>query len=277
VDVVHHTYYGARFLRASPGAAKVTTVHDMIPELFAGSEHFTATHLEKRRYVELCDLVICVSESTRRDMVSLYGDIAHKVRVIPNAVDPGFGPRHDPLPGLPAEYVLYVGAREGYKDFGLLPRALEALAREGLEIPLVVVGKPLTSGESRDLSQRGLFKSTYVRQLNDADLKRVYAHCSALVQTSRYEGFGLTPLEGMASGIPVVVARASSMPEVGGDVAQYFIPDDPVDLARVMVETLSDQALRRDLGVRGPLRAAEFSSYEMARKTAEAYASLAAG
>ncbi len=276
-DVVHHTYYSERFLGASAGAAQATTVYDMIPELFAGSEHFTSTHLQKQRYVESCDLVICISESTRRDMVSIYGDIADNVHVIPLAVQPGFGPRHEPLPGLPAEYVLYVGAREGYKDFGLLPKALEALACEGLEIPLVVVGKPLSASETQDLYQRGLSELTYVRQLHDGDLKRAYAHCSALVQTSRYEGFGLTPLEGMASGVPVVVARASSMPEVGGDVAQYFTPDDPADLARVIAETLSDQTLRRELAVRGPLRAAEFSPHEMARKTADAYASVAAG
>ena len=276
-DIVHHTYYSGRFLRVEPRSAHVTTVYDMIPELFAGSDHFTATHLQKRHYVEACDLVICISESTRSDMVSVYGDVAANVHVIPLAVQPGFGPHHDPLPGLPGDYVLYVGARDGYKDFGLLPEALEALAREGLVLPLVVVGKPLSTRETADLSQRGLLESTHVRQLDDADLKRAYAHCSLLVQTSRYEGFGLTPLEGMASGIPVIVARASSMPEVCGEVAQYFTPGDPEDLASVMAATLNDEGLRSDLAVSGPLRAAGFSTYEMARKTASAYKSVATG
>ena len=273
-DIVHRTYYSERFLGAPRGAMQVTTVYDMIPEVFAGTEHFTATHLQKQRYVEQCDLVICISESTRRDMVSFYGDAAKNVRVIPLAVQPGFGPHHEGLPGLPSGYVLYVGARNGYKDFGLLPRALEQLRNAGIEASLVVVGKPLTDVEVADIAHRGLTSSILTVQLTDAELMRAYAHCSLLVQTSRYEGFGLTPLEGMASGAPVVVADASSMSEVGGDVAQYFVAGDAEDLARVMLRTLTDESLRAELAVRGPVRAAEFSTARMAQRTAEAYAEL---
>jgi glycosyltransferase involved in cell wall biosynthesis len=271
---VHHTYYGARFLGAPAGVRQVTTVYDMIPELFAGTDSFTGSHLAKRQYVEACELVICISESTRQDMVSVYGDIARNVRVIPLAVRPGFGPHHEPLPGLPREYLLYVGARKGYKDFTLLPEALEALRAEGFDVPLVVVGKPFTTEEREDLERRGLSSSVLNLQLSDDQLKRAYAHCSVLVQTSRYEGFGLTPLEGMASGTVVVVARASSMPEVGGDVAQYFSPGDAADLARVLAATLADEKFRVALAKRGPARAATFTTREMARGTAAAYASL---
>jgi glycosyltransferase involved in cell wall biosynthesis len=273
--VVHHTYYSGRFLGTRRDVKQVTTVYDMIPELFVGTASFTATHLEKREYVETCELVICISESTRQDMVSVYGDIARNVHVIPLAVRPGFGPHHEPLPGLPREYLLYVGARKGYKDFALLPEALEVLRAEGIAVPLVVVGRPFTADEREDLERRGLTPSVLNIQLPDHDLKRAYAHCSALVQTSRYEGFGLTPLEAMASGAPVVVARASSMPEVGGDVAQYFEAGDSVDLARVIVATLADQNLRSDLAMRGISRAATFTTQAMARRTAEAYATIA--
>jgi len=194
--------------------------------------------------------------------------------VIPLAVQNGFGSDCEPLSFLPSDYLLYVGSRKGYKDFALLPKALELLRGEGIDLPLVTVGSPFTSEEIAELLRRGLISTVTNYQLSDEDLKRAYAHCTLVVQTSRYEGFGLTPLEGMASGVPVVVANSSSMPEVGGDVAIYFSPGDATDLARAMLSVLSDDELRRILGLRGILRAAEFSTTKMAQKTAEAYAEL---
>jgi len=272
-SIVHHTYYSGRFLGSSK-AKQVTTVYDMIPERFAGTDQFTATHLDKRDYVARCDLVICISESTRQDMIAEYGDVAAPVRVIPLAVQPGFAPDKPRLQGLPADYLLYVGARKGYKDFGLLPSALQQLASDHTTPPLVVVGKPFTTEERADLAARGLADQVQQVSLSDADLACAYANCTMLVQTSRYEGFGLTPLEAMASGAPVVVANASSMPEVGGEVARYFQPGDATDLARVITEVLDNEGLREELSRRGPERATDFTVAKMAQRTADAYAEL---
>ena len=271
LDLVHHTYYSERFLGDAKGPRRVSTVHDMIPELFAGTEGFTSGHLQKSRYVAESDLVICVSESTKSDMLAIYESVPGQIRVIPNAVRAGFSPEHEPLVGLPLEYLLYVGARAGYKDFALLPQALQVLGSAGIDIPLLVVGKPFTAAETVTLKEHGVIDRVIQRRLSDGDLKRAYANSSLVVQTSRYEGFGLTPLEGMASGVPVVVANASSMPEVGGDVAQYFTAGDAEDLARVIQRVLTDSALRRDLALRGPARARGFSTALMAQRTAEAY------
>lgn len=271
LDLVHHTYYSERFLGSPRGAKQVVTVVDMIPELLASSNFYTGSHLQKRRYVETCDLIICISESTRQDMLEHFGTVGGEVRVVPLAVQPGFGPEHEPLVGLPLEYLLYVGARAGYKDFALLPQALQVLGSSGIDIPLLVVGKPFTAAETVTLKEHGVIDRVIQRRLSDGDLKRAYANSSLVVQTSRYEGFGLTPLEGMASGVPVVVANASSMPEVGGDVAQYFTAGDAEDLARVIQRVLTDSALRRGLALSGPVRAREFSTALMAKRTAEAY------
>lgn len=275
-DILHHTYYSHRFLGAPDGARQVTTVYDMIPELFADTEGFTASHLAKRLYVETCDLVICISESTRQDMLEIYGDIAHRTVVVPLAVQPGFRPGLEPLPGLPSEYLLYVGKRDGYKDFALLPQALEHLRDAGVTMPLVVVGAPFTGAESANLRARGLADSVVQISLDDECLRRAYSNCAVLVQTSRYEGFGLTPLEGMASGAPVVIARSSSMPEVGGDVALYFEAGDASSLAAAISEALSDEAARAQISRRGIDRAAEFSTQAMAERTADAYRSILA-
>lgn len=273
-EIVHRTYYSPRFLGTRKQVKQAVTVYDMIPELFADSEYFTATHLAKKRYVQECDLVICISESTKQDMLSIYGDIGKNVVVIPLAVRPGFGELCEPLPQLPNEYLLYVGSRKGYKDFSLLPRALELLKSEGIEIPLVLVGPQLEVAEIKDFQNRGLGNSVMSLQLSDKDLRRAYAHCSLLVQTSRYEGFGLTPLEGMASGVPVVASNSSSMPEVGGDVVQYFKPGDADNLAKVLLQVLTDEILRADLASKGPLRASKFTTRNMAKSTSQAYFDL---
>ena len=274
VDIVHHTYYAERFRRGARGPRLVTTVHDMIPELFSGSEGFTASHLQKARYVAESDLVICVSESAKSDMLAEYGSVPGEIRVIPNAVRSGFNPTEPPIPGLSGDYLLYVGARSGYKDFSLLPRALRMLRAEGAAVPLVVVGKPFTADEVRLLDECGIRDLVSQHAMNDSELKRAYANCTVLVQTSRYEGFGLTPLEGMASGAPVVIANAASMPEVGGSVARYFEPGDAANLAIAIAELLADDALRAELGARGVERASHFTISATAAATAAAYRAI---
>ena len=271
VDLVHHTYYSERFLGTLRGVPKATTVYDMIPELFAGSGIHTGSHLQKRRYVREADLVICISESTRTDMERLFGAPRGLVRVIPLGVQPGFSTGHPRLPGLPDDYLLYVGARRGYKDFALLPSALADLRGRGIDIPLVVVGQPFTRDELELIDSAGVAGRVAQRTLSDAALKCAYAHCSALVQTSSYEGFGLTPLEAMASGAPVVIAAASSMPEVGGSVASYFEPGDAESLASAIEAILTDSALNAKVRRLGVERAGQFTTRRTAELTAQAY------
>ena len=274
VDIVHHTYYSKRFLGGRGGPRQAVTIYDMIPELFAGTAGFTGSHLQKSRYVTECDLIICISESTKSDLLDHFGSIPGQIRVIPLAVQPGFSPSLDPLPGLPTDYLLYVGARSGYKDFALLPRAMQFLRVDGIALPLVVVGQTLTADEVRLLDECGVRDLVVQCAMNDSELKRAYANCTVLVQTSRYEGFGLTPLEGMASGVPVIIANAASMPEVGGSVARYFNPRDSGDLATALAALLADDALRTELGVRGVERASRFTVSAMAAATAAAYKSV---
>lgn len=201
-DLVHHTYYSRTFLRDVAPARRVCTVYDMIPERFAGSDQFTGSHLAKREYVMQSDLVICISESTRQDLENEYGGVPGTVVVVPSCVGPGFSPGHPPLDGLPSEYLLYVGGRKGYKDFGLLPQAVAQLAARGLEISAFVVGPQFTQSEFEQIKRLGVERLVHQISCSDQELKRAYANATALVQTSRYEGFGMTPLEGMASGTP---------------------------------------------------------------------------
>lgn len=271
VDIIHHTYYASRFLSPAGTARRACTVYDMIPELTTGTPAFTGSHLAKIEYVRQSDLVICISESTRNDLLDHVGSVSGLVTVVPCAVGPGFRPGLSPVEGLPESYLMYVGGRKGYKDFSILPEAVAELASRGLVVDVVVVGAAFTAGE-RDLLKRLRVQDRFHRvSLDDEDLRRAYSNCVAVVQTSRYEGFGMTPLEGMASGVPVVVADASAMPEVGGDVARYFAPGEAESLAEQLSVLLTDRDLRSRLGDQGLVRATHFTVEKLARRTAEAY------
>ena len=187
VDIVHHTYYDGRFFKAPTGTRRVITIYDMIPEHFAGTDLSTSSHLKKREYVKAADLVICISEATRQDLLEAYGELEAQVVVIPLSVQKGFGRKHDPLPNLPSVYALYVGARAGYKDFSLLPKAMSRLKHSGMSLPLVVVGSPFTRAERALVHDLGLDASTFQVRLGDEELRRAYANATLLVQTSRYE------------------------------------------------------------------------------------------
>lgn len=273
-DIVHYNYYSSRFLKRKPKLKNVVSVYDMIPEIMQGSQDFTGSHLDKKKFVEAADLVICISESTRNDLLSFYGPIKAEVKVIPLAVSSNYKPVRGKLPGWPSEYLLYVGARKGYKDFNTLLAALAVLRNQNEGIPLIVIGQPFSRVEKQTICDLDLTEFIMHAHLTDAQLIVAYSQASALVQTSKYEGFGLSPLEAMACGTPVIVANSSSMPEVGGDVAQYFVAGQSSDLAEAIRTVLSDSELRSRLSLLGIERAKGFSVKKMAQRTAEAYATI---
>lgn len=271
-DVIHHTYYDPRFLRLGGSSAKrVVTVYDMIPERVIGTRHYTGSHLAKRKFVDAADVVVAISEATRAEVMELFDVDATKIAVIHLGVSDMFAPRQPPLPGFPSEYLVYVGGRRGYKDFPLLPEALESLDRS-IRLPLVVVGPPLDRNETLMLRKRRL-DFHVIPQPTERVLARVYSNAQALVQTSRAEGFGLPPLEAMKSGSLTVVARASAMPEVCGPAAAYFDPGSSESLASCLREVLTLSAAERHSRVQeGERWASRFSVGSMAHSLAALYA-----
>lgn len=274
VDLIHHTYYDKRFLSRSTGLSRITTVHDMIPELFRDQIPKNVNHLDKREFIERSDSIICVSESSKRDLLEVYQGVRAPITVIPNAVDSRFRPGIPKVVATPSDYVLYVGGRENYKDFDVLLRAHSLMRVRGSEIPLVAVGRKPTRTEISTIRQLGLEGLVLFPSVSDSELPSLYSNARALVQSSRYEGFGLTPLEAMASGIPAIAANSSSMPEVGGEVVQYFEPGSAEDLAEQISRVLGDTELRQTLSNLGPSRAAMFSLERMATATANVYREL---
>lgn len=274
-DLRHYTFYHPRFLRRRTSVPTVSTVHDMIPELYP--ELFTRDpHLHKAEYVRRSDLVLCVSEATRQDLFRLHGDPGIPVRVTHLGVDNAFRPGLARLPQMPPRYVLFVGRRGEYKDFPVL---VEALAQARLDgVRLVVLGGGAPSDQERALLDGAGLDGRWVHVTpSQAQLPHWYSCAEVFVFPSRYEGFGLPTLEAMASACPTVLARSSSLPEVGGDACEYFPPGDPFALAEVLRRVWDDAGLRAVRRAEGLARAASFTWRRTAEVTAEAYRLLSSG
>ncbi|HBJ73696.1 MAG TPA: hypothetical protein DDY88_08355 [Actinobacteria bacterium] len=275
VDVVHSTFYLPRGLSGYPGAKRVVTIHDMIPERMPKTRRRLDFITRKQRYVELADHVICVSAATQADLMSTYGKIEGEVSVVHHGVDPIFKPGAARWEDLPEKYVLFVGNRGQYKDANVLLRAFAEVASEFSDLVLLFVGGGrFTSAETQLIRQLGIQERVRQRSLPDAEMSAAYGNAELCVFPSRFEGFGLPALESMACGTPTVLASASSLPEVGGEGAVYFEPGHVNELTRVMRELLSDEQLRYELAARGLLRASQFSWEKSARETAAVYDSL---
>jgi glycosyltransferase involved in cell wall biosynthesis len=223
-DVFHATFYDPAAATGTR-AKLVVTVLDMIPERFpelfprtgAYARFVTQRWIDgKRALCARAAAILAISESTKRDLVELYGIDPARVtvthlgnRLVPT---PGVSPRAS----FPARYVLFVGTRNTYKNFGLV---LEAIA--GLDVALACVGGgPFDAGEHALIAKHGLTDRVVQASVADGELAACYAHALAFVFPSRYEGFGIPILEAFACGCPVLVARASCFPEIAGDAAR---------------------------------------------------------
>jgi glycosyltransferase involved in cell wall biosynthesis len=205
-------------------------------------------------------LVITVSEFSRRELTELLDLDPARIAVVPGGVDERFTPGADPEParaalGLQRAYVLTVASKTARKNLAALEPAARRLAAGGVD--LVAAG-----GDRPQFRAEG--PCTAVRQLGhvpDEHLPGLYAGAAAFVLPSRYEGFGLTCLEAMAAGTPVVAADRAALPEVCGGAALLVDPADPPAIAEAIDRAMGDERLR----AAGPLRAAAFTWQRAAR------------
>lgn len=261
-DLYHPTYYKA-LLRDLP-AARVVTVYDMtheiFPELFPGDD---PTPGRKRSAVSAASRVICISDNTRHDVQRLLGVPNGRLATVHISGAPAGRAR--PERPLPDPYLLYVGARGGYKNADLLVRAWSSTAELRNRHHLVFFG-----GEPAAREEHADPRIHFVAG-DDDDLATWYTHAHAFVYPSRYEGFGLPPLEAMQCGCPVVASSASSLPEVVGDAGLLFPADDAAGLVRALLSLDRDPGLRESLRQKGQARCRHFSWDRCADETWRVY------
>ncbi len=218
--------------------ALAVTVYDMIHERFPeqfGPRDVTPT--SKRPWCEAADIVFTISNKTREDLLDRFALPAEKVVVTPLGVTV-VPPNAGALPFTEGPWMLYVGER--HKPYKNWIGALDAVAALGPDARLACFGPPPTPEDHEAVAARGLIDRIRFVGGDDGDLARVYGAASVLVYPSRFEGFGLPPLEAMAHGCPVVASRAGAIPEVVGDAAILVDPDDIDALAGALAHVLAD-------------------------------------
>jgi glycosyltransferase involved in cell wall biosynthesis len=258
------------------GLPAVLTAHDMAiyrhPEWFPGGQALS-TRLVVPRSMRRADVIVAVSASTARDVAELFGVEERRLEVVPE----GVSGRFQQLPrerledlrrrlDLPPRFVLFVGTIEPRKN---LPTLLDAWNRMRDRLPLVVAG---TWGwrceDVRDRLER--LAPEGVRALGaiaGEDLPGLYNLAACLAHPAWYEGFGLTPLEAMACGAPVVASAVSSLPEVVGDAGLLVDPADVEGWTTALERVCGDAEEAETLRRRGLERAAEFTWARAAQRT----------
>jgi glycosyltransferase involved in cell wall biosynthesis len=260
----------------SPGKLLVT-VHDAF---YLNPPPEAVPRLDKRLYLGLlmralprrADAVLCVSDFTRRELLARLGPFRSPVHTVLNGVEPSwFEPPRCHAPQA-KPYLLYVGNLKPHKN---VPRMLAAFERIAADVPhdFILIGGGANTF-SRQLPPHIAPRVRFLGATSNEVLRCHVAHASGLVLASLYEGFGLPPVEAMALGVPVLVSRAASLPEVCADAALYCDPLDENDIAHGLRTLLGDEALRARLRERGPARARELDWEQSADRVSEVIAGL---
>ena len=276
-DVAHLTHFHPRERDVQSAAKVAITVHDMIPEMRSSDWHGRNPHPRKRELAHSADLVFCVSRTTADLFNEIYGEIPGMVVTAPHGVDSAvFRQRPTPQPNaLGRPYVLYVGSRSRYKNFGVLLEALSMIRKGGHDLGLVLAGGGMLRTTERRSIARVLSSREFLHCFpSDLQLASLYNGAAAFCFPSLQEGFGLPILEAMACGCPAVISDIPVFHEVGGDAAEYFEPCAAESLAHKMSIVLEDSEQRKRLQVSGLRRAGTFTWHNTAKLACQAYESI---
>jgi len=262
------------------GSTRTTsTFYDLIPlRLYPGQVGNWPGYLARLDAVKHSGAkLLCISEYTRKDLLEATGiEPSRAVTVMAGFI--GSGATTEPTEfearelmsrlGIHGSFFLHVGATDPHKNFEAAINATIPLAqRRGCQ--LVVVGKLSNAlSNARDqILKAGLRHVVFTDFLSRRDLEILYSRAVATLFLSRYEGFGLPPLEAMAAGCPVVCSNVTSLPEVVGDAALTHAPDDLAGIAATLERLVTDSVLRQELSERGRVRSRMFRWEDVAKKT----------
>lgn len=297
VDLMHFPHWNVPFLYRGPF---IVTVHDLTMYHYPRPEATTlgpvrfwlkdkAHRFLVRHAVKKAEHIIVTSQFTKQDVHETLGVPFEKMTVIYQAPFRGnnnFQVTHDNHPSnLPSQiskpYILYVGAAYPHKNVARLIEAWKIFEEKYKDTyQLVLVGKENYFWK-RMLNTAGLNQGTPNDQrsqsivffgfASDEELEVIYKNASLFVFPSLYEGFGLPPLEAMVRGIPVVSSGASCLPEILGEAAMYFDPEDSGDMARAIEEALMNEDIRTELKLNARQELARYSAERMALQTRQVY------
>ena len=265
------------------GVKTVVTIHDAIflryPELYSAG--YRRLFTRKVQYAcDHADLIIAISEQTKRDIIEFFHADERKIRVVYQGCHNRFREpvsteqleRVKKLYRLPEKYILTVGAIEPRKN---LKNLIEAMSIAYIDLPLIAVGgKSTYAEEMAELAKQRQVDLRYLHSLPFEDLPAVYKGASLFCYPSIFEGFGIPILEAMCVGTPVLTSTGSCFAETGGEGALYADPLDADDIAHQLNRILSDESLRKTMVKQGYLQADKFTDEQVANNLIQVYQTL---
>ncbi|CAM6315273.1 glycosyltransferase family 4 protein [Enterobacter hormaechei] len=265
-DIFHSSYY--RLPSKQFSGKIITTVHDFTENLYPRGLNSNILNMQKRRAILNSDGIICISENTKRDMHKFIPESVNiETRVIYNGVaDYSFCNANESF----EPYVVFIGARGGYKNFEMCVSALQYIP----EIRLIVVGGGrFTDSELRLLDDKIPRRYEHTGFISESELEFIYQNSLALVYPSFYEGFGIPVIEAMKCGCPVIASKSSSVQEIAGDAAVLIENITAEKITQSLIK-LKDPVVRRQKITSGLANAERFSWNKMALETLDFYNSV---
>jgi glycosyltransferase involved in cell wall biosynthesis len=268
-DIFHATYYRPTLPERLKSRKLAVTVHDFIPEKL-GWTGVRNPHIGKRKLCLNSDLIVSVSNETANELQEIYKIEADRISVVPHGCSP--------IDSLPAKkensdtfQILYVGHRGGYKKFAVLVDALHSFVSRKIEFQLIIAGPALSNQEIQDLNTK-LGSRSWIFELTPSDDRLINLYDEATIHcvTSELEGFGMTILESMARGTPVVASDIPVFHEVGGESMQYFKKGDSESLAAELSK-FTEESYRKNQAAKALAHAQMHTWKFSATKLADAY------
>lgn len=267
-DIFHPTYYDPYFLDYL-SKPFVLTVHDMIHELYIKEDIKTINN--KKLLIDRADKIIAISENTKKDIMEIYNVDSSKIEVIHWANSLNEIEKID----TPKKYILFVGVRHNYKNFNTFITAAAKILNKDNELSVICVGGgKFTSEEYKLLTSLGILKNVIQMSVNDEQLGYLYKNAEVFVYPSLYEGFGIPILEAFNFNCPVALSNTSCFPEIAGECAEYFDPNNIDDIQRAIEKIIYDKEYREYLIDKGMKRNKEFSWEKTGKRYNDIYRSL---
>jgi glycosyltransferase involved in cell wall biosynthesis len=249
-------------------------IHEKFANQFDGFTEDTELFEAKRKLLERSSKVIAISETTKEDIVSIFGVDRSKIEVVylGNSLTPLI---QGTVRLIAEDYVLFVGNRAAYKNFSFLVKAIaDQLVDSNVKL-ICAGGGAFTFEEQRLIQVLGLEEYVCFKPIgSDTDLANYYSNALFFVFPSLYEGFGIPVLESFACNCPALLSTGGSLPEIGGDAALYFDPSNAESLREAFRQLLEQEALRAVLKTKGARRLEAFSWDTTFRDTLAIYQSV---
>ena len=276
-EIIHETFFSAKWFRSGPKKAKrVLTVYDLIQEKL---EITTQTRSRKLQALELADHVICISKSTQNDLVEYYNFPMERTSVIYLAPFPLINTRNLPTPielEKIGRYFLFVGLRDGYKNFRIVLDAFSKLSDTFPDYKILAFGGGhFSEAEVEILKRHNLIHKVIHITGSDDLLAHAYNKAVALIYPSVWEGFGMPPLEALAAGTSVISSNCESLIEVLSDEdVLFFDPLSSLDLAEKMTVAITSELTKGKGKTSESMKQSKYSWENCIDETLKLYRSL---